>query len=126
MGCCRPCLWGLSAGPLGQWLGVREGLQGHSRKFRVGWLGAIQPRGQAFFTPWFWLLEERGQGSGDPTHGCSQSLKGDLVAPGGSGLGLAWTRNLLCGVFREGEFGPRELILDQMTTECWGQDLGML
>lgn len=91
---------------------------------RLGGWGPLSPEAGPSLPHGFGSWRRGAQGSREPTHGCSQGLKGDLVAPGELGLGLAWTRNLLCGVFREREFGPREQILDQMTTGCWGPGPG--
>lgn len=101
--------------------GVREELRGHSWKWQVGWLGATQPRAQAFFTqnlPGFgsWRRGARCLVK-QPIHWCSQSLNGNLVALGGLGLGL--------GPFSVGlQFGLRQWILNQMTAAYWGPGSG--
>ena len=124
----------LSAGPLGPCQGsggaVRTPLEAGA-----GWLGqyggcfespAARPSSPGTPPcPWFWLLEREARGVFGLTHGAPRAAQGS----GGPRWVVAWSQNLLCGIFREVEFGPGEgeLILEQMTREITGnQDLGML
>lgn len=80
----------------------------------VGWLGQYGGCFKSLVTrpsspgtppcPWFWLLEWEAQGVFELTHGALRATQGS----GGPHRVVAWPWNLLCGIFREVEFGPGE------------------